>query len=150
MTALHLVLGVAVMALFSAAGLLGAWRWWQVRTSDWFWRLVRAGQVVLAVQVVLGGALMAAGREPADGLHLVYGLLPVAVSFVAEQLRIAAAQTVLDARGLADAEAVGRLPEAEQRSVVVAILRRELGTMTLACLFIAGLAIRAGFLSSGL
>ena len=150
MTPVHLVLGVAVMALFSAAGLLGAWSWWQVRTSAWFWRILRAAQVALAAQVVLGGVLLAAGREPADGLHLVYGLLPVAVSFVAEQLRVAAAQTVLDARELQDAEAVGRLPEAEQRSVVVAILRRELGVMTLAALFIAGLAIRAGFLSSGL
>jgi hypothetical protein len=150
MVALHLVLGVSVMTLFSLAGLLGAWRWWRVRTSVWFWRLLRAAQAALGVQVVLGGVLLAAGREPSDGLHLVYGLLPVAVSFVAEQLRIAAAQTVLDARGLQDAEAVGRLPEDEQRSVVVAILRRELGVMTLAALFVAGLAIRAGFISGGL
>ena len=150
MTAVHLVLGVAVMALFGAAGLLGAWRWWRVETSPWFWRLLRTAQAVLGVQVATGGVLIALGREPADGLHLLYGLLPVGVSFVAEQLRIAAASTVLDARGLEDAEAVGRLPEEAQRSVVVAILRRELGVMTLACLFIAGLAIRAGFLSSGL
>jgi len=150
MTAVHLVVGVAVMALFAAAGLLGAWRWWRVEPSPWFWRLLRAAQAALGVQVVLGGVLLAAGREPSDALHLVYGLLPVAVSFVGEQLRIAAAQTVLDARGLADAQAVGALPEAEQRSVVLAILRRELGAMTLAALFIAGLAIRAGFISGGL
>jgi hypothetical protein len=150
LTAIHLVLGVAVMALFTAAGLLGAWRWWQVRSSTWFWRLVRAAQVALGVQVVLGGVLLALGHEPRDSLHLVYGLLPVGVSFVAEQLRVAAAQTVLDARGLPDAQAVGRLPEDEQRSVVTAILRREMGAMTLACLFIAGLVIRAGFVSGGL
>ena len=150
MTAFHLVLGVAVMVLFTAAGLLGAWRWWRVETSPWFWRLLRTAQACLGVQVVLGGVLMAAGREPADGLHLLYGLLPVGVSFVAEQLRIAAASTVLDARGLEDAEAVGRLPEDDQRSVVTAILRRELGVMTLAALFVAGLAIRAGLLSSAL
>ena len=150
MTAVHLVLGVATMVLFGVAGLLGAWRWWRVQTSVWFWRLLRGAQAVLGVQVVTGGVLLALGREPADGLHLLYGLLPVGVSFVAEQLRIAAASTVLDARGLEDAEAVGRLPEEAQRSVVVAILRRELGVMTLAALFIAGLAIRAGLLSSGL
>ena len=138
------------MALFSAAGLLGAWRWWQVRTSPWFWRILRAAQVALGVQVVLGGVLLAAGREPADGLHLVYGLLPVAVSFVAEQLRLAAAQTVLDSRELENAEAVGALPEAEQRSVVVAILRRELGVMALAALAAAALCLRAGFTSSAL
>jgi hypothetical protein len=150
MTALHLVAGVGVMTLFSLAGLLGAWRWWRVEASRWFWRLLRAAQAMLGVQVVLGGILLVQGREPSDGLHLVYGLLPVAVSFVAEQLRIAAAQTVLDARGLADARAVGALPEADQRSVVVAILRRELGVMTLAALFIAGLAARAGFMSGAL
>ena len=150
MTAVHLVIGVGVMTLFAAAGLLGAWRWWRVEQSVWFWRLLRAAQAALGVQVVLGGVLLAAGREPADSLHLVYGLLPVAVSFVAEQLRIAAAQTVLDARGLPDAQAVGALPEEEQRSLVVAILRRELGVMTLAALFIAGLAIRAGFMSGAL
>jgi len=150
LTAIHLVLGVAVTALFTAAGLLGAWRWWQVETSVWFWRLVRTAQVALALQVVLGGLLLATGHEPKDSLHLVYGLLPVGVSFVAEQLRVAAAQTVLDARGLADAQAVGRLAEDEQRSVVTAILRREMGAMTLACLFITGLVIRAAFVSGGL
>jgi hypothetical protein len=138
------------MTLFSAAGLLGAWRWWRVQTSLWFWRLLRAAQVALGIQVVLGGVLMAMGHQPADSLHLVYGLLPVGVSFVAEQLRVIAAQSVLDSRGLADARAVGALPEEEQRSVVVAILRRELGVMTLASLFIAGLAIRAGLISGGL
>ena len=39
-------------------------------------------------------------------LHLVYGLTPLAVSFLAEQLRLAAADSVLQARGLEDAEAM--------------------------------------------
>ena len=146
MTGVHVVVGVGVVALFSLAGLLGARRWWQVRTSVWFWRILRAAQVVLAVEVALGGLLRLTGHDSPDDLHLLYGLLPVGVSLVAEQLRLAAAQTVLEARGLADAEAVGRLPEGEQRSVVVAILRRELGVMTLAALFIAGLAVRAALL----
>ena len=148
MSSIHLIVGIAVMALFAAAGLLGAWRWWRVEPSPWFWRLLRAGQAVLGIQVILGGVLLAQGREPTDGLHLVYGLLPVAVSFVAEQLRIAAAQTVLDARGLTDARAVGELPADGQRSVVTAIVRRELGVMTLASLFITGLALRAEFPNS--
>jgi hypothetical protein len=142
LAALHLVLGVLLTALFAAAGTLGAWRWWRVETSPWFWRLLRAAQATLVVEVALGGVLLAAG-ESADELHYVYGLLPVAVSFVAEQLRVAAAETVLSARGLPDAQAVGRLPEPEQRSVVVAIVRRELGVMALAALFITGLAVRA-------
>ena len=83
------------------------------------------------------------GFAPADGLFWLYALLPVAVGFVAEQLRLAAAQTVLDARGLEDAQAVGRLDEAGQRSVVRAILRREMGVMALAALVVAFLALRA-------
>ena len=146
MTPLHLVLGIAVVALFAAAGLVGAWRWWRVQDSVWFWRILRTGQVVLAVEVALGGLLRLTGHDSPGDLHLLYGLLPLGVSFVAEQLRLSAAQTVLDARGLEDAEAVGRLPEDEQRSVVVAVLRRELGVMTLAALFIAGLAVRAALL----
>jgi hypothetical protein len=38
---------------------------------------------------------------------------------------------------------VGRLDERGQRSVVTAILRRELGVMALAALVIAGLLVRA-------
>jgi hypothetical protein len=137
--------GVVATALFAAAGVLGAWRWYHVRTSPWFWRLLRAAQVALAVYVLLVGVQLATGRRPDSDLFYVYALLPLAVSFVAEQLRIAAAQTVLDARGLEDAQAVGRLPEAQQRSLVTAILRRELGVMTVAALVVAGLLARAVF-----
>ena len=42
--------------------------------------------------------------EHADDLHYVYGLLPLAVSFVAEQLRIVSAETVLASRGLESAQ----------------------------------------------
>jgi hypothetical protein len=83
------------------------------------------------------------GFHPADGLFWLYALLPVAVGFVAEQFRAASAQTVLDARDLPDAQAVGRLDEAGQRSVVLAILRRELGVMALAAIVVAFLALRA-------
>jgi hypothetical protein len=50
---------------------------------------------------------------------------------------------VLDTRGLGSAAAVGRLAEHEQRSVVTAILRRELGVMTLSAIVIVGLLARA-------
>ena len=50
----------------------------------------------------------AVGFDPADGLYWLYALLPVAVSFVAEQLRVASAETVLDARGLENAAGGGR------------------------------------------
>ena len=137
------IAAAVVAALFVLAGGLGAWRWYRVETSRAFWVLLRVAQAALLGYVVLVGVLLATGRRPDDDLFYVYALLPVAVSFVAEQLRIAAADTVLAARGLPDAQAVGRLDEAGQRSVVTAILRRELGVMAVAALVIAGLLIRA-------
>lgn len=149
MTVVHIVLGLATTTLFAAAGALGAWRWYRVEPSQAFWRLLRAAQAVLLLEVLDGGLLLALGRSPSDDLHYVYGLLPLAVSFVAEQLRIAAAETVLAARGHESARAVGRLPEAEQRSVVLAIVRREMGVTALAALVITGLVLRAAFGAGG-
>jgi hypothetical protein len=137
------IAGAVVAALFALAGGVGAWRWYRVETSRAFWVLLRVAQAALLGYVVLLGVLLATGRRPDDDLFYVYALLPVGVSFVAEQLRIAAANTVLAARGLPDAQAVGQLDEAGQRSVVTAILRRELGTMTVAALVIAGMLVRA-------
>ena len=74
---------------------------------------------------------------------MIYGLLPLAVSFVGEQLRISSAQMVLDARGFESAEEVGKLPKDEQQAVVTAIMQRELGVMTLAALVIVVLVARA-------
>jgi hypothetical protein len=139
---------VAAAALLAAAvnavaGVFGGWRWWTVAPSRAFWVLARAGQVAAVVLAAVAGVAAATGFDPADGLFWLYALLPVAVGFVAEQFRAASAQTVLDARGLEDAWAVGRLDEAGQRSVVLAILRRELGVMAAAAIVVAFLALRA-------
>jgi len=142
MTTTHIVLGVALLATNAAAGLWGAWRWYRVEPSSVFWKLLRLSQAVVLVTAVHGALLLALGRD-VDGLHLLYGLLPIAVSFVAEQLRILSAETVLEARGLANAAAVGELPEAGQRSVVLAIVRREMGVMTASALVITFLGLRA-------
>jgi len=77
------------------------------------------------------------------GLHVVYGLLPLAVSFIAEQLRVASAQMILDSRGFESAQEVGELPEDQQQAVVRAIVQREVGVMTLAALVILVLLARA-------
>ena len=137
----HIAVGVLSIALTAAAGLLGAWRYWRAEPSVWFWRLLRSGQVVIVVEAALGGIL--AINHKASSLHVVYGLLPLAVSFVAEQLRVASAQMVLDARGHESAAAVGELPEDQQRSIVLTILLREMGVMTLAALVIVVLLARA-------
>lgn len=137
-----------VVALVTAvtnllAGVFGAWRWWMVEPSRAFWALCRAGQALAVVQAAVAGVLAALGFDPADGLYWLYALLPVAVSFVAEQLRVTAAQAVLDARDLDDAQAVGELDEAGQRSVVLAIVRREMGVMAASAVVLAFLAARA-------
>ena len=137
-----------VVALVTAvtnllAGAFGAWRWWVVEPSRAFWVLCRAGQGLAVVQAAVAGALAALGFDPADALYWLYALLPVAVSFVAEQLRVTAAEAVLDARDLEDAQALGELEEAAQRSVVLAIVRREMGVMAAAAVVVAFLAARA-------
>jgi hypothetical protein len=137
------VAALVVAALNAAAAVFGGWRWWSVRPSRAFWALLRTAQAAAVGLAAVAGVLAVLGFAPADGLFWLYALLPVAVAFVAEQYRAVSAQTVLDARGLEDAQAVGRLEEAAQRSVVLAIMRREMGVMTLAALVVAFLALRA-------
>jgi hypothetical protein len=139
----HIAIGVALVAVNVAAGAWGAWRWWRDEPSRAFWPLLRAGQLLVVVAAADGGVLVAMGRELPD-LHLIYGLAPVLVSFLGEQLRLASADSVLQARGLADSAAVGRLPLAEQQDVVRAIVRREMGVMAASALVVALLGLRAG------
>ena len=143
MKEVHIVVGTVAIVVNAAAGLYGAWLWWRVTPSSaWFWRLLRAGQAVVVIQAALGG-LLELMHHKAPGLHVLYGILPLLVAFIAEQLRLAAAHMVLDARGYESAEQVGELPEDEQRSIVVGILRREVGVMTLSALVVVGLLARA-------
>jgi hypothetical protein len=104
--------------------------------------LLRAGQLLVAVEAVSGHALSLAGEE-LPPLHLVYGLTPLGVAFLAEQLRVVAAQTELDHRKLEGREAIAALPEAQQRALVRAILRREMGVMAASALVVALLGVRA-------
>jgi hypothetical protein len=142
MKQVHLVVGIVTIVLSGAAGGWGGWCWWRVRTSAWFWRLLRASQVAVVVQAALGGVLLLMGHKPGN-LHVLYGVLPLLVAFIAEQLRISAAQMVLDQRGFESAAAVGRLPEAEQREVVTSVLQREIGVMALAAIVNVLLLARA-------
>jgi len=138
-----LVLALATAGVNFGVGLYGAIRWYRVEPTRHFWPALRAAQVIAVVFALYGTVLAAFGEGPEDGLFLLYAALPVAVNIVAEQLRIASAQTVLDARGLESAAALGDRPEEEQRSVVLQILRRELGVMAAAALVVAFLALRA-------
>src|SRR5437868_9848061 len=114
---------LVVAALNAASGLLGGWLWYRGDPSDRravnvFWVLLRVGQGAALTLAVAVGSLAAAGNYSTDHLFYLYALLPLAVAFVAEQLRAVSAQAVLDQRGLADAAAVGTLPEADQHALV--------------------------------
>jgi hypothetical protein len=139
------IAAIATLAVNGAAAAYAGLRWWQVQASDAVWPLLRLGQAVAGAQALVAGVLFVAGLRP-DGLYWLYALLPVAIGFVAEQLRIASAEQVLENRELPDAQAVGALPEAQQRSVVLAVVRREMGVMALAALVVAFLALRAALI----
>jgi hypothetical protein len=144
------VLGAfAVAALNALPGGLGSWRWYRAEPSRAFWVLLRVAQGGAVVFALLVGVLAAAGKVSSERLFYLYALLPLAVAFVAEQLRAISAQTILDQRDLAGAEDVGRLPESEQRALVSAIVRRELGVMALSALVVVFLALRAAATAHG-
>ena len=137
-----LVLALSTALANLGVGLYGAVRWYRVQPTRRFWPALRVAQAIAVVFALYAAVLAALGEGGAD-LFLLYAALPVPVNVMAEQLRIASAQTVLDARGLDGAAALGSRPEEEQRSVVRQILRRELGVMTAAALVVAFLALRA-------
>jgi hypothetical protein len=138
----HTQLGALAVTLNGLAALLGGLAWARDRHSRIFWTALRAGQALIMVEAVVGAALLLDGK-PLPRLHLIYGLVPIAVAFVAEQLRFAATPTVLDQHDLDGAGAVRDLPESEQRALVAEIVRRETATMAASAAVVALLALRA-------
>jgi ABC-type phosphate transport system auxiliary subunit len=130
------------MALNLAAGLWGAVAWGANRASVWFWYVLRAAQVSVVVQVLLGAVLLIAGREAADGIHYMYGTAPLVVNLFAEGMRAGAAQ-----REVPEDVEFESLPATEQRTIALRIVRREMGIMTVAALLIVAFAIRAAQVS---
>lgn len=145
---------LALAALAALAALLGGWCWHSAQDTHQgavrtFWILLRVAQGAAVFYALAAGVLAATGAHPGEQLFYLYALLPLAVSFVAEQLRLSCAQTILDQRGLESAAAVGDLPESEQHAVVAAIVHRELGIMALSALVVAFLALRAAATAHG-
>jgi hypothetical protein len=140
----HLIGGIAVLATNLLAGAWGGVAWLRERPSVAFWYLLRIAQVAVVIQVLLGAILLLLGREAPDGLHYVYGVLPLVVSLLAEAARAGAAERELE--GL-DFEA---LPRERQRLLALAIVRRETGIMAVSALVIFALALRAAGTSGGL
>lgn len=154
------VIGAVVVGVVNAlAAVLGLAQWSLGRPSQTFWLLARAGQVICAIYAVFAGIYALVGEPPVEGLAWVYILTPIAVSYFAEQLRLVAAQTVLerhgfdsaaDLRASVQAEVGGPLDgkaSTERERLVTGIAHevvlRELAVMGAAAGVIAFLAWRA-------
>jgi hypothetical protein len=142
MPEVHLVFGVAAIVVTGAAALLGGWCWWRRRSGRWFWPLLRTAQATVVLEVALGGVLVLMHHK-AVNLHYIYGVLPMLVSFIGEQLRISSAEAIMASRGFETSAEVGRLPAAEQQQLVRSVIRREIGVMTLAAVVMFTLLGRA-------
>ncbi len=137
MVVVHLIVGCAVILLNLVAFTIGGVAWLRDRSSVPFWLLLRAAQVAVFVQVMLGGLLVFTNHKPDDSLHYLYGILPLLVSLIAEAARTGAAEREL---GDVDFEA---LPADAQQELALAIVRREMGIMAVSCGVILFLALRA-------
>ena len=144
MVGIHLVVGVSLIVLNLGAFAFGGIAWLRSRPSVPFWYLLRAAQVAVFLQALLGGLLVFTGHEATEDLHYLYGILPLVVSFLAEGARAGAAQ-----RELVDLEVdFEDLPADQQQSLALAIVRREMGIMAVSCGVILFLGLRAAASSS--
>jgi hypothetical protein len=132
----HLAVGVAVIASNLLAGAWGGIAWLRRLPSVGFWYALRVAQVAVVLQVGLGAILLLSGHE-GNGLHYLYGVLPLVVSLLAEAARVDAADRELTGLDF------DSLPRQRQRLIALAIVRRETGIMAVSALVIFLLALRA-------
>jgi heme A synthase len=135
-TGVHIAVGSALIAANLVAGIWGGAAWLRKRPSLGFWYALRVAQVTVVLQAMIGLILVFTGSV-AEDLHYLYGGLPLLVSFLAELTRAGAAQQEL---GELEFRSV---PEDRQREIAMAIVRREMGIMAVACLVIVFLGLRA-------
>lgn len=135
--------GIGLIALNLIAGAWGAFAWLTRRPSVAFWYLLRAAQVFIVLQTILGVSLLLSDHEASSGLHYLYGLLPLPLMLMTEMMRVGAAQRVV---GEID---YSKLPEDEARKLAMQIFIAETRVMALGCLIIAALALRAATTSGG-
>src|SRR5215210_7285557 len=124
MADVHLALGVAVLGLNLVAGVWGGIAWLTERASVGFWYALRAAQVSVVAQVLLGALLLALGHEADEPIHYMYGSAPLLVNLFAEGMRAGAAQ-----RELPEDVAFESLGATAQRTIALRIVRREMGVM---------------------
>jgi hypothetical protein len=137
MVGLHIAVGMLLILLNLAAGVIGGWAWFKLRPSVPFWYLLRFAQLAVFVQAALGGLLLVTDHSAKENLHYLYGILPLVISFIAEGARLGAAQREL---GEIDIES---FPAEAQETIAMQIVRREMGIMAVSCIVIFFLAVRA-------
>jgi hypothetical protein len=137
----HLVVGVCLIAANLVAGVWGGYSWLERRPTAGFWYALRIAQATVILQTLLGLLLVFSGHH-AEELHILYGVLPLVVSVLAELIRLGSAQAELGDLDIHD------VPRERQTQIALAILRRDTGIMATACLVIFLLALRAAGTSS--
>jgi hypothetical protein len=132
--------GIAVLLSNAVAAGWGAVGWLrkEARAALVFWPLLRVAQATVVVQAVLGFLLLARGASAPDGLHIAYGISPLAITVVSEALRAGIAQRELE--GVEDVDALDR---PQQVALAKRVALGEMGVMTVGALLILTLALRA-------
>jgi len=138
MRQVHEILGIAVLAANALAAAWGLVAWRRRSPSVVFWPLLRTAQAITVVAVVTGVVRTAGHHKPPDGLHYVYGVAPLVVAIVAEGMRFGAAAQELE--GVEDPD---RLTDSEQLAIARRVVIREMAIMSIACVLVVTLALRA-------
>ena len=142
MTDLYTVLCLASAAICLIAGIGGtlAFRSGFAHPKAWF--AIRAAQVSVVAAAAIGAVLLAGLGNKDDELAYGYSLMAAAVSFGAEQLRLASASSVLGRIGITEIDGVRGLPAEEQERLARQIALRELGVETVALFVCVALLLR--------
>jgi hypothetical protein len=135
-----MALGIAVLVANATAAGWGAVGWLRhdAHAAIVFWPLLRVAQATVVVQAVVGLLLLARGASAPDGLHVIYGIVPLFVSLISEGMRAGIAQRELE--GIDDVDALDR---SQQIAVARKVALGEMGVMTVGALLILTLALRA-------
>ena len=129
-------MGICLLAANLVAGVWGGYSWLEHKPSAGFWYVLRIAQATVVLQALLGLLLVFTGHDTNE-LHVLYGVLPLVVSLLAELIRLGSASQEL---GELD---IYSLPPERQTQIAMAIVRRDTGIMATACLVIVFLALRA-------
>lgn len=136
-----MAVGIAVLATNLAAAVWGGVAWLRRIPSVIFWYLLRLAQGVVIVQVALGlFLLIGQSKRASSDLHYLYGVSLLVVALVAEGFRASVAQREIERRGIDDIDALERR---DQVLLARAVVRNEMGIMTISVIAVVTLALRA-------